>query len=421
MDETGIYTLDLPALHWFNIPGLESKTADNNEYMLALQHVSGLPPDMPLYIHMANGYLTPLERIIHSPADIMSMNGTGIHIYLYEPICSFKSSDIDKPNPQNQGAQFYTDFHSDIDITTLRAVELESIKKYVENNSLTNVIVHTCDYGIEHYECYLPYMTLLCDDILLKSFTVFALARPHITPDFTKKFISTNWRYTNARAFIAAYLCTMPAHLSWSYAVRLDVIIDSLWFSLDTWQKDFPKLYNKIMTNLTLLTEISPITLDRVRDEPSEITSAVSYRYPEPEHFSPDNTFNSLEKYYRDAFVSIVTESRFAQPTGNYSEKTYQAIINKKPFILVAPPKTLQYIREDGFRTFGEYWDESYDACMNHEDRMIKIFDLIDYIDSKSIDELRVIYTGMNDIVEYNYKVLVSKTPVKTAQPAKIK
>ena len=419
MAETVIYIPDLPDLHWFNIPGLESKRADNNDYMLALQQISGLPLDMPLYIHMANGYLTPLEKIIHTPTDIMLMNSTGVHIYLYEPICSFKSSDINKPNPQNQGAQFYTDFHSDVDISTLRAVELESIKKYVENNSLTKVVVHTCDYGVDQYTCYSPYMTLLCDDILLKSFTVFALTRPNITSDFTKKFISTNWRYTNARAFIAAYLCTKSAHLSWSYVVRLDVILESLWFDLDTWQENCSNLHEKLMSNLSLLYEMSPVTLDRVRDEPSEITSASSYRYPEPEHFSPDNTNNSLEKYYRDAFVSIVTESRFAQPTANYSEKTYQAIINKKPFILVAPPKTLQYIREEGFRTFNDYWDESYDDCMNHEDRMIKIFDLIDYIDSKSIEELRSIYSDMNDIVEHNYKILLVKTPLQSAQPAR--
>ena len=70
-------------------------------------------------------------------------------------------------------------------------------------------------------------------------------------------------------------------------------------------------------------------------------------------NFYPDNTvlndiiqpgkvnYDNLKKFYSDVFVDIVTESRFAQPTANYSEKELQPIFYKKPFILVGPPKTL--------------------------------------------------------------------------------
>ena len=49
-----------------------------------------------------------------------------------------------------------------------------------------------------------------------------------------------------------------------------------------------------------------------------------------------------LEKYYKETFVSVHVESRFAQPTGNYSEKAIQSVIYKTPFIIVAPPYTLK-------------------------------------------------------------------------------
>jgi hypothetical protein len=100
-----------------------------------------------------------------------------------------------------------------------------------------------------------------------------------------------------------------------------------------------------------------------------------------------------------------VTESRFAQPTSNYSEKAYQAMFYRKPFIMVAPPHTLEYMKTHGFQTFSEFWDESYDTETNHEKRLLMIFELIDYINGKSIEELRVMYEQMMPIIEHNFKL----------------
>jgi len=79
-----------------------------------------------------------------------------------------------------------------------------------------------------------------------------------------------------------------------------------------------------------------------------------------------------LKIFYNDCFVDIVTESRYAQPTGNYSEKVYQPMFHKKPFVLVAPPHTLRYLKEQGFKTFDKFWDESYDKEENHQERIFK-------------------------------------------------
>jgi hypothetical protein len=118
---------------------------------------------------------------------------------------------------------------------------------------------------------------------------------------------------------------------------------------------------------------------------------------------------NGIEKFYRDVFCDIVNETRFAQPTANYSEKVYNAIFYKKPFILMAPPKTLQYMREEGFQTFNEFWDESYDNITCHKDRMLAVFELIDKINDMSIEELHVIYNKMIPILNHNYNLIKTK------------
>ena len=56
-----------------------------------------------------------------------------------------------------------------------------------------------------------------------------------------------------------------------------------------------------------------------------------------------------------------------------------------------------------GFKTFDQFWDESYDDCYDHEERMRKILKVIDYVDQKSIEELRLIYEQMTDILEHNF------------------
>jgi hypothetical protein len=102
----------------------------------------------------------------------------------------------------------------------------------------------------------------------------------------------------------------------------------------------------------------------------------------------------------------VITEARFAYPMGQFSEKTLNAIKSFRPFILVAPPRTLEYMQSYGIQTFDEFWDESYDQEENHESRLIKIFRIIDYIDSFSIDELKELYIKMLPILEHNYRII---------------
>jgi F0F1-type ATP synthase gamma subunit len=72
----------------------------------------------------------------------------------------------------------------------------------------------------------------------------------------------------------------------------------------------------------------------------------------------------------------------------------------------VAPPYTLKYLKTFGFKTFDRWWDESYDNETNHHKRITKIFDIIDYINSKSIDELTIIYSEMTNILEHNQAII---------------
>ena len=85
----------------------------------------------------------------------------------------------------------------------------------------------------------------------------------------------------------------------------------------------------------------------------------------------------------------------------------------RKPFILVAPPHTLKYLKEDGFQTFSDFWDESYDEEEDHLERIFKILEVIDYINSKPIEDLQKIYDQMHEILEHNNKLFFEKIKIR--------
>jgi hypothetical protein len=85
----------------------------------------------------------------------------------------------------------------------------------------------------------------------------------------------------------------------------------------------------------------------------------------------------------------------------------------KKPFVLGAPPYTLKLLKEHGFKTFSDFWDESYDSITVHEERLLKIFEVIDFINSKSIEELQEMYIQMKPILEHNYNLIKEKLEIK--------
>jgi len=64
------------------------------------------------------------------------------------------------------------------------------------------------------------------------------------------------------------------------------------------------------------------------------------------------------------------------------SEKTIKCLIAGMPFVIVATPHFLKYLRELGFHTYNELWDESYDDELDVIARIDKVVDLCNNLDS---------------------------------------
>jgi len=124
---------------------------------------------------------------------------------------------------------------------------------------------------------------------------------------------------------------------------------------------------------------------------------------------------NQLLEFYPDIFVDIVSETFTSGNSFYPTEKTFRPMLLKKPFIIMGAANHLIYLRQMGFKTFSDFWSEDYDG-LTRKARYQKIIELIDFIASRSKDELHDMYQRMQSILDHNYNLLVSKSYNRTIE-----
>jgi len=110
-----------------------------------------------------------------------------------------------------------------------------------------------------------------------------------------------------------------------------------------------------------------------------------------------------VEYYYNDSLIHLVTETHFFERKIHISEKTYKPITYHHPFIIIGAAGTLAELKRMGFKTFSDFWDESYDSCHDHATRMKMVMDLVESIAKWSPEQKLKFSHDVADIVNHNY------------------
>ena len=121
--------------------------------------------------------------------------------------------------------------------------------------------------------------------------------------------------------------------------------------------------------------------------------------------------FDSTRRFYDESFINIVAETYFYTRTANIlhlTEKTFKPLLYKQPFIMMGPPNMLKKLKELGFKTFNDVWDESYDETLNHTERFYKIIDLCEKISKWPQIRKVLAMQKCKSIVEHNFNVLLN-------------
>ena len=131
--------------------------------------------------------------------------------------------------------------------------------------------------------------------------------------------------------------------------------------------------------------------------------TAYDYKTGNYDYYNSD-----LNNLYTNIFVDIVVEATNFGDTFYPTEKIARAILCKKPFIVMSSKFYLGYLKQLGFKTFNEFWPETYD----NEDgklRYLSILALIDRLALLPMDELIELNNKMQHIFDHNYRLLKSR------------
>lgn len=121
------------------------------------------------------------------------------------------------------------------------------------------------------------------------------------------------------------------------------------------------------------------------------------------------NNLNLLQ-YYNDIFVDVVVEPNVSGTCFLVTEKLWRCIVARRPFIVVSNVEYLRNLRKLGFKTFNQWWDESYDMYGSQQ-RIKHVCSVLNVISELTKSDIECILLEMKDLLDHNYTVFKSLTP----------
>lgn len=122
-----------------------------------------------------------------------------------------------------------------------------------------------------------------------------------------------------------------------------------------------------------------------------------------------------LTTKYQDIFVDIVGETFVDGRTFFPTEKIVRAMLLKKPFIVYGSCDFMEYLRQMGFKTFYEYWNEDYDSYSAKE-RLARMIDTINHIADLPTSTLHQMLESMQDVLDHNHDLIMDQKFTRQVQ-----
>ena len=110
--------------------------------------------------------------------------------------------------------------------------------------------------------------------------------------------------------------------------------------------------------------------------------------------------------FYSESLVSLVTETNFHLNEVTLTEKSFKPAKEKHPFVLVGAKGSIKAMRDLGFKTFSEFWDESYDSISDPKMRMKAIVDICKTIGSWNDQQIIDFKRKVKPMLEHNFNIL---------------
>lgn len=363
----------------------------------------------PYMIIMTEGHFSHLQNINLDSQHIDMLNTQGLDIYIWETpnlgktlksnLITNNDYDVLKVT-NNQSLRELAGFPYK---TPLICYELEPIKEFIQRNKLKNTQIYS---GLYNFEDTITKDLNLSAQCNVNTFGDVAFCEykesEKFDTDIDTNMICFNKRYDFFREIVCAHLLDKNCKLSFiPKHTDIQLSIKGKIKPLSKHKEYWQNIDLRAWENISNLLEDFP-------DLPSKIK-----KLNKQQHFIDNLEHKDIigwvdqksmpSEYTKSAFCSIVNECTFAWPYAHISEKTLMPIKVFRPFLLVAPPYSLEYMHKLGFKTFDKWFDESYDTETHHVKRMSKLFSEIDKLHNYSYNECKEMLNDMKDVLEHNF------------------
>ena len=164
------------------------------------------------------------------------------------------------------------------------------------------------------------------------------------------------------------------------------------------------KLYNKFLKEGVLSNSLYTFL---GLDKPVRLTQEHELPWVKPEDYPKYGMDQDItEQPYVDTVCSIVSETNDNDTDIFMTEKIWKPIIAQHVFVVHGNHLYLQKLREIGFKTFGSYFDESYDLENDRDKKIDKIVSLCKDLKTKDWND---IYRQTIALRQHNYDTLFNK------------
>jgi hypothetical protein len=119
---------------------------------------------------------------------------------------------------------------------------------------------------------------------------------------------------------------------------------------------------------------------------------------------------SAARNFYQNSLLSVVTETNFENDELTLTEKSFKPAKEKHPFIIIGVRGSLKAMRDMGFKTFSEFWDESYDEEDEPRYRLWKIVQLCRDIATWDNEKIIDFKRRVKPIVEHNFNAVFTDT-----------
>jgi hypothetical protein len=264
--------------------------------------------------------------------------------------------------------------------------EIDIIIKIIEKSNIKKHKVFHCEmlnHQIKNLD--IKYADLFLYD-WIKSYSISLLP----SFNFNYKLSCVNNRGDIHRHLIGAFLCNRKdVFLTLNEHVSKNEIFENKSINLKTIDTNLSKI---ITNNLEYLAENKIKYVDKKNKK-----NILSLHHQHSQH---------VLDIIQNSFVNVVTETLYATDSFFMTEKTIKPIQCLRPFVTLSVPNTLEKLHKFGFKTFSQWWDESYDQETDHTKRFQKVCTLLEHILSKSNSELKTMLYEMSETLHHNYNNL---------------